>query len=70
MSKKHVNSLIKLFLGSRVIFFESGVIQTNLKIVDLLKMIKPFIVHFLDSSALVSIQLKNFFNKSNLLIFS
>jgi hypothetical protein len=31
------------------------VIQTNQKIVELLKMIKPFIIHFLDSSAMIKL---------------
>ena len=40
--------------GCKVIMFPNGAIQTNSRMCDLIKMIKPFIIHFLDSSALVN----------------
>ncbi len=39
--------------GSKVIIFPGGGIKTNQTITELLKVIKPYIVHFLDSSAAV-----------------
>ena len=37
--------------GCKVIMFPNGAIQINSKISELIKLIKPFIIHFLDSSA-------------------
>lgn len=37
--------------GCKVIMFPNGGIQSNNTIIDLLKVIKPYIIHFLDSSA-------------------
>jgi hypothetical protein len=39
-----------------VIVFPKGAIQTNSKIKNLIKLIKPYIIHFLDSSAMVICQ--------------
>lgn len=41
--------------GCKVIMFPNGAIQTNSRMCDLIKMIKPFIIHFLDSSALLKL---------------
>lgn len=37
--------------GSKVIMFPNGSIQTNSRISELIKIVKPFMIHFLDSSA-------------------
>lgn len=41
--------------GCKVILFPSGAVKSNQTIVDLLKLIKPYVIHFLDSSAVVKI---------------
>lgn len=41
--------------GCKVIVFPNGVIESNEKIVEILKSIKPFIIHFLDSSAVIKL---------------
>lgn len=52
LSKADTNSEIS---GTKVILYPNGTIPSNLKIVDLLKHIKPFIIHFLDSSAMLKL---------------
>ncbi len=37
--------------GCKVVMFPTGAIQTNQRISDLIKLIKPFVIHFLDASA-------------------
>ncbi len=37
--------------GCKVIMFPTGAIQTNQRISDMIKQIKPFVIHFLDASA-------------------
>ncbi|CAF0820898.1 unnamed protein product [Brachionus calyciflorus] len=41
--------------GTKVILFPGGAIKSNQTIIDLLKNIKPYIIHFLDSSALLKL---------------
>lgn len=41
--------------GTKVILFPGGAIKSNQTIIDLLKHIKPYVIHFLDSSAMASI---------------
>jgi len=41
--------------GCKVILFPGGSIQTNQKVLEILKVIKPFIIHFLDSSAMLKL---------------
>ena len=43
----------EMITGTKVIMFPGGGIKLNKKITELLKIIKPFIIHFLDSSAMV-----------------
>jgi len=41
--------------GCKVILFPNGIIPCNSKIGDLIKIIKPYIVHFLDASAILKL---------------
>jgi proteasome activator subunit 3 (PA28 gamma) len=41
--------------GCKVILFPNGAIPTNQKVFELLKIVKPFIIHFLDSSAMLKL---------------
>lgn len=41
--------------GSKVILFPNGSIKTNQKVSELVKLIKPFVIHFLDSSAMLKL---------------
>lgn len=40
--------------GCKVLLFPNGSVKSNQIVSDLLKLIKPYVVHFLDSSAVVS----------------
>ena len=41
--------------GCKVLLFPNGSIKSNQIVSDLLKVIKPYVVHFLDSSAVVKL---------------
>ncbi|RNA40225.1 proteasome activator complex subunit 3 isoform X1 [Brachionus plicatilis] len=41
--------------GTKVILFPGGAIKSNQTIIDLLKHIKPYVIHFLDSSAMLKL---------------
>lgn len=51
VAKKRKTDKTEDISGSKVIMFPSGAIQTNQRISDLIKIVKPFIIHFLDASA-------------------
>lgn len=41
--------------GCKVIMFPNGAIKTNSRMIELIKIVKPYIIHFLDSSAMLKL---------------
>jgi proteasome activator subunit 3 (PA28 gamma) len=48
----------KEIVGKSIMCLENDLIQTNQKLIELLKIIKPFIIHFLDSLALIKLWIR------------